>query len=562
MTIEDGAAAELPASPPERVVSVAPAGGALGLSGAEPGAIPGSPLPPELMKDADFLEILRRRDIGGLYRELNSRGHSRRVIAGWVGGGKSEISSIIANRVVRLYDTLARIADRLRIPPGLMGLGYVDLDLEGIAARDSSLYTDFTEATTRQFQAASLARIAEATPPPQTLARVVPVDHQGRSIQWRSSEQGSSDVYPVMVGGAWTADQIRELRYAMRRSTEEFAARLHTKPRTVSTWELGTVTQPRAASQAALDNCLRLLEPDARVRFMHALTQTERLVIEDQETLPDDSEAPDPTARVAAAIGATSVSEIQEPPPDVTLPDGFLADPDLLDILRTQDIGRLFASLQRCGIPQRRIADWTGQLQSEISEAIGGKKRHQYAILTRIADGLGIPRGLMGLAYFSPGSESVSASEAGEYEQFAQHILQARIVIAVRERVAAAEAQALASVLHPIPDHQGRGLQWVLPAHGAKEPYLTLVGGLWSSAQIQALRQAMGMSVKDFASHIGVGSRVVNIWRRAGALVQPKYYAQSALDYCLRTLKPDARERFMQAMPLIEQSPHSTGSAP
>jgi transcriptional regulator with XRE-family HTH domain len=48
---------------------------------------------------------------------------------------------------------------------------------------------------------------------------------------------------------------------------------------------------------------------------------------------------------------------------------------------------------------QRRIAAMTGQSQSEISEILSGRRVVSYDVLLRIADGLGVPRGLMGLAH-------------------------------------------------------------------------------------------------------------------------------------------------------------------
>jgi transcriptional regulator with XRE-family HTH domain len=55
--------------------------------------------------------------------------------------------------------------------------------------------------------------------------------------------------------------------------------------------------------------------------------------------------------------------------------------------------------LNRVGIPQRRIAALTGQAQSEISEILAGRQVQSYALLTRVADGLGLPRGWLGVAH-------------------------------------------------------------------------------------------------------------------------------------------------------------------
>jgi hypothetical protein len=67
--------------------------------------------------------------------------------------------------------------------------------------------------------------------------------------------------------------------------------------------------------------------------------------------------------------------------------------------LAARDIGTVFRLVQRFGISQRRIAAWTGQSQSEISEIRGGRRVLSYEVLARVADGLGIPRGWMGLSY-------------------------------------------------------------------------------------------------------------------------------------------------------------------
>lgn len=50
-------------------------------------------------------------------------------------------------------------------------------------------------------------------------------------------------------------------------------------------------------------------------------------------------------------------------------------------------------------MPQRDIAAMTGQSQSEASEILKGRRVMGYDVLVKIAEGLDIPRGLMGLAY-------------------------------------------------------------------------------------------------------------------------------------------------------------------
>jgi transcriptional regulator with XRE-family HTH domain len=68
--------------------------------------------------------------------------------------------------------------------------------------------------------------------------------------------------------------------------------------------------------------------------------------------------------------------------------------------LAARDIGSVYRLLQRFGVSQRAIAARTGQSQSEISEIIAGQRQViSYDVLERIALGLEIPRGWMGLAY-------------------------------------------------------------------------------------------------------------------------------------------------------------------
>ncbi|MEC3974870.1 helix-turn-helix domain-containing protein [Amycolatopsis sp. H20-H5] len=77
--------------------------------------------------------------------------------------------------------------------------------------------------------------------------------------------------------------------------------------------------------------------------------------------------------------------------------------------LHKRDIAGVFVLLRRHGVSQRRIAALTGQSQSEVSEICHGRQVMAYDLLARVADGLGIPRGLMGLAY-SPDTAGISAA--------------------------------------------------------------------------------------------------------------------------------------------------------
>jgi transcriptional regulator with XRE-family HTH domain len=69
-------------------------------------------------------------------------------------------------------------------------------------------------------------------------------------------------------------------------------------------------------------------------------------------------------------------------------------------LLAEHDIAGVYRLLQRHGVSQRVIAARTGQSQSEASEIVAGRRRVlAYDLFVRIAEGFGIPRGWLGLAF-------------------------------------------------------------------------------------------------------------------------------------------------------------------
>lgn len=74
-------------------------------------------------------------------------------------------------------------------------------------------------------------------------------------------------------------------------------------------------------------------------------------------------------------------------------------EPEMHRALATRDITTVYRLLCDAGLSQTQISKLTGQPQSEVSEILSGRRVLSYAVLERIADGLGIPRGHMGLAY-------------------------------------------------------------------------------------------------------------------------------------------------------------------
>ncbi|GAB3159157.1 helix-turn-helix transcriptional regulator [Myceligenerans halotolerans] len=67
--------------------------------------------------------------------------------------------------------------------------------------------------------------------------------------------------------------------------------------------------------------------------------------------------------------------------------------------LARRDLKQVYELLQRIGISQRSIARRTTQSPSEVYEILRGRQVLAHDVLVRIADGLGVPRGYMGVAY-------------------------------------------------------------------------------------------------------------------------------------------------------------------
>jgi transcriptional regulator with XRE-family HTH domain len=120
--------------------------------------------------------------------------------------------------------------------------------------------------------------------------------------------------------------------------------------------------------------------------------------------------------KLAAIVASTPAagSEKSVPPIDPAL---YQRD-DVRAVLAERDIGALYRVLRDEGITQRRIAELTGQSQSEVSEILKGRRVRDVTVLERIAKGLGIPRELMGLSYGDStayrGEVTVVSGEVGD----------------------------------------------------------------------------------------------------------------------------------------------------
>lgn len=93
-------------------------------------------------------------------------------------------------------------------------------------------------------------------------------------------------------------------------------------------------------------------------------------------------------------------------------------DPEMRSALAAREVSSVYRLLRRTGVSQRQIAAMTGQSQSEVSEILKGRQVMAYDVLARIADGLGVPRGYMGLAYDEVTAVRVAVSrEAADSEE-------------------------------------------------------------------------------------------------------------------------------------------------
>jgi transcriptional regulator with XRE-family HTH domain len=158
----------------------------------------------------------------------------------------------------------------------------------------------------------------------------------------------------------------------------------------------------------------------------------------------------------------------------------FWATPVARQVLAARDIAAIYDLLQHRGISQRRIAALTGQSQSEISEILAGERQVMaYDVLVRIADGLGIPRGFMGLAYDASTDELVSPQglrrsvpPTGEHEE-------------VRRLLAHAAAVTIAATITGV-------AEWREPVEQTPTPVPQRIG-MSDVAQLEAVTRSLRM---------------------------------------------------------------------
>ncbi len=71
-----------------------------------------------------------------------------------------------------------------------------------------------------------------------------------------------------------------------------------------------------------------------------------------------------------------------------------------------------------------------------------------------------------------------------------------------------------------------------------------MVVGRWTGREVRALREALRMSVRAFAEHLGVTTATVSGWEHRTAPAPPRLAAQSVLDQALTLADADSKARF------------------
>jgi len=132
-------------------------------------------------------------------------------------------------------------------------------------------------------------------------------------------------------------------------------------------------------------------------------------------------------AKIAAIVASAQAAGGEKPAPLID-PALYRLD-DVRPVLAERDIAALYRILKDdAGITQRQIAELTGQSQSEVSEILKGRRVLAYDVLVRIAEGLGIPRELMGLSYGEGGAYGGDVTVANPPKGVSAEMLRRRLI--------------------------------------------------------------------------------------------------------------------------------------
>jgi transcriptional regulator with XRE-family HTH domain len=165
--------------------------------------------------------------------------------------------------------------------------------------------------------------------------------------------------------------------------------------------------------------------------------------------------------------------------------------PEMYQACVSRDITALFHAVVATGISQRRLAELVSMSQSEVSAIMNGRRVSAYDILLRVANGLGIERGLMGLAYTDE-SEQEHEPEVDE-DVFRRQLLNLGSWALLNKAVLGepGKVPTPARVKTPLPQRVGNSDVAQLTAVTERLRVLDLRyggGGIYASANAHALR--------------------------------------------------------------------------
>lgn len=149
---------------------------------------------------------------------------------------------------------------------------------------------------------------------------------------------------------------------------------------------------------------------------------------------------------------------------------------EMRQALAARDLKTVYERLQRVGVSQRRIARLTGQAASEVYEVLKGRRVMAHDVLVRIADGLGVPRGYMGVAYDESTEAALDLAAAACSTRSDE-----------RDEVRCLLSHAANVTMGTAADELAR---WWQPVDCQVAPAPTRVG-IWDVEQIEALTAAM-----------------------------------------------------------------------
>lgn len=160
------------------------------------------------------------------------------------------------------------------------------------------------------------------------------------------------------------------------------------------------------------------------------------------------------------------------------LPPRVLELPEMVDACRERDFGRIFALAQKAGLYPSRIARRCDMTPSRVSEVISGRRKlTQLEVIERVADGIGIPGAMLGLA--------ARPWEQGEHSAGAAQPLLPDQAVAARTRLIAPQSLSAASATPEPADAEALALRRELASAAVADSAVARLHAL----QVDTMRQ-------------------------------------------------------------------------